>query len=122
MLNNDICYAQFNCLFYSQLLVRLLIRIYGNLIKSKYRSIESDEDVVLIFYDTIIEKQWTDKNEIISYQVDYSKGRLFKGIHLLNLIFHYNGISLSLSFHIVKKFISYCDLHTRQIKHESRIS
>ena len=42
--------------------------------------------------------------------------------NLLNLIYHHNGISLPLSFHIVKKPISYCDLHTRQIKRESMVS
>lgn len=41
---------------------------------------------------------------------------------MLNLIYHHNGISLPLSFHIVKKPISYCDLHTRQIKRESMVS
>ena len=92
------------------------------LVKPTLRSIESEEHGVLIFDDTIIEKQWTDENEIICYHFDHSKGRSVKGINLLNLIYHHNGISLPLSFHIVKKPISYCDLHTRQIKRESMVS
>ena len=92
------------------------------LVKPTLRSIESEEHGVLIFDDTIIEKQWTDENEIICYHFDHSKGRSVKGINLLNLIYHHNDISLPLSFHIVKKPISYCDLHTRQIKRESMVS
>ena len=63
--------------------------------KPTLRSIESEEDGVLIFNDTFIEKQWTDENEIICYHFDHSKGRSVKGI---NLIYHHNDISLPLSF------------------------
>ena len=91
------------------------------LVKPTLRTIESEEDGVLIFDDTIIEKQWTDENETICYHFDHSKGRSVKCINLLNLIYHHNGISLPLSFHIVKKPISYYDLNTRPIKRKSLV-
>ena len=43
------------------------------LVKPTLRTIESEEDGVLIFDDTIIEKQWTDENETICYHFDHSK-------------------------------------------------
>lgn len=53
----------------------------------------SSDEGFLIFDDTIIEKQWTDENEIICYHFDHSKGRSVKGINFLNLIYHHNNIS-----------------------------
>lgn len=91
------------------------------LVKPTLRQIE-DEEGVLIFDDTIIEKQWTDENEMICYHFDHSKGRSVKGINLLNLIYHHNNISLPLSFHIVEKPVSYCELTTGQIKRESVVT
>lgn len=64
------------------------------LVKPSLRQIESEDEGVLIFDDTIIEKQWTDENETICYHFDHSKGRSVKRINLLNLIYHHNCISL----------------------------
>lgn len=91
------------------------------LVRPTLRQIESDEGV-LIFDDTIIEKQWTDENEIICYHFDHSKGRTVKGINLLNLLYHHNGISLPLSFQVIEKPVSYCDLKTKQIKRKSLVT
>lgn len=91
------------------------------LVKPALRQVEAD-DGVLIFDDTINEKQWTYENEIICYHFDHSKGRSVKGINLLNLIYHHNNISLPLSFQIIEKPVSYCDLKTQQIKRESLIT
>lgn len=91
------------------------------LVKPTLRQVESDEGV-LIFDDTIIDKQWTDENEIICYHFDHSKGRSVKGINLLNLIYHHNNISLPLSFQIVEKPVSYCDLKTGHVKRKSLIT
>ncbi len=91
------------------------------LVRPTLRQIESDEGV-LIFDDTIIEKQWTDENEIICYHFDHSKGRTVKGINLLNLLYHHNGISLPLSFQVIEKTVSYCDLKTKQVKRKSQVT
>ncbi|MDM1249272.1 transposase [Acinetobacter sp. R933-2] len=91
------------------------------LVKPTLRQVESDEGV-LIFYDTIIEKQWTNENEIICYHFDHSKGRSVKGINLLNLIYHHNNISLPLSFQIVEKPISYLDEKTQTLKRKSIVT
>lgn len=52
-------------------------------VKSAVRQMEGD-DGVLIADDTISEKMWTDENEIVCWHYDHAKGRLVKGINLLN--------------------------------------
>ena len=54
-------------------------------VKSAVRQIESG-DGVLIFDDTISEKTWTDENEVVCWHYDHTKGRLVKGINLLNAL------------------------------------
>jgi hypothetical protein len=50
-------------------------------VKSIVRQIEQ-EDAVLIFDDTIVEKQYTDENEIMCWHFDHSKGRNVLGVNL----------------------------------------
>ena len=46
-----------------------------------------NENASLIFDDIIIEKVYTDENEIICWHWDYNKGRNIKGINLLNAFY-----------------------------------
>jgi hypothetical protein len=89
-------------------------------VKSVVRQIESD-DAVLIFDDTIIEKQYTDENDIMCWHFDHSKGRNVKGINLLNTLYHSNDVSIPVAFEIVHKH-AYCDLETREVKRKSNIT
>lgn len=99
MLDGDISHDQVTRFLSSQ---TFSSKDLWKLVRPTLRQIESDEGV-LIFDDTIIEKQWTDENEIICYHFDHSKGRPVKGINLLNLLYHHNGISLPLSFQVIEK-------------------
>ena len=78
-----------------------------------------NEDGIIIFDDSVGEKEFTDENEIICWHWDYSKGRMVKGINLLIGFVSYNineeeRISLPISYETVEKTISYCDIKTKQ--------
>ena len=66
-------------------------------VKRAVRQIEGD-DGVLIFDDTISEKMWTDENEVVCWHYDHAKGRLVKGINLLNALYHNGGVSIPVAF------------------------
>ena len=66
------------------------------------RQVESEEGC-LIIDDTIVEKQWTDENEVVCWHYDHSKGRNVKGFNIVNLLYHSNGISIPVGFEVVKK-------------------
>lgn len=90
-------------------------------VKSTVRKIESD-DAVLIFDDTIQEKQYTDESELICWHFDHCSGRNVKGINLLNALYHSNNISIPIAFEVVTKPIQYCDEATGQMKKRSDIT
>jgi hypothetical protein len=85
------------------------------------RGIQS-EDGVLIFDDTIQEKEWTDENELMCWHYDHVSGRNVRGINLLNALYHANGVSVPVAFELVRKPIVYCDVQTRQLKRKSEVS
>ena len=87
-------------------------------VKSKVREVEK-ADGVLIFDDTIQEKQWTDENEIICWHYDHVKGRIVKGFNLLNCLYHVADMSIPVAFELIHKPILYCDLKTKQVKRKS---
>jgi len=90
-------------------------------VKPILRQIESPEGI-LIFDDTIIEHEWTEENEISCYHFDQSKNKLIKGINLLNLIYYHNDILMPLSFHIIKKEVTFCDIKTKQLKRKNLVT
>ena len=90
-------------------------------LKSTVRKIEKS-DGVLIFDDTIQEKEWTDENDIICWHYDHCRGRSVKGINLLNALYHSGEVSLPVAFEIVKKPLQFCDVKTRKIKRASEVT
>ena len=90
-------------------------------VKSAVRQMEGD-DGVLIFDDTISEKMWTDENEVVCWHYDHTKGRLVKGINLLNALYHNRDVSLPVAFEVIKKPLQFCDLATRQLKRASLVT
>jgi hypothetical protein len=87
-------------------------------VKPIVREIASD-DACLIFDDTIVEKQWTDENEIICWHFDHTKGRSVKGVNLLNMLYHSKDASVPVGFEIISKPVCYSDLETRAVKRKS---
>lgn len=72
------------------------------LVKETVRSVGS-QDGVLIFDDTVEEKQWTDENEIITWHYDHSKNRSVRGVNILNCLYHSQNISIPVAYEIIRK-------------------
>jgi hypothetical protein len=79
-------------------------------------------DGVLIFDDTIQEKEWTDENEVVCWHFDHCHGRTVKGINLLNALYHSGEVSIPVAFEMVRKPLQFCDLATRKVKRASEVT
>lgn len=88
------------------------------MVKPTIRKIET-EDGVVIFDDTIEEKEYTDENDIIAWHYDHSKGRSVKGINILSGVYHNKNQSIPVSFEVVKKTEKYLDPETGKQKRKS---
>jgi hypothetical protein len=87
-------------------------------VKPLVRQMESEEGV-LIFDDSIEEKPYTDENEIVCWHYDHTKGRNVKGINFLTALYHSQGVSLPVAFHLVAKTESYLDKKSNKMKRRS---
>ena len=70
-------------------------------------------DGVLIVDDTIQPKPHTDENDLICWHYDHSQNRLVKGINLLNCVYHADGVSLPVTYELIRKPILFSDVPTR---------
>jgi len=92
------------------------------LVKPKVRQVESAEEGVIIFDDTIEEKPYSDENEIIAWHFDHSKNRMVKGVNILNCLYHVPDINIPVAFEIIRKDQTYTDPKTGKLKRKSLIS
>ena len=90
-------------------------------VKSTVRKIEQD-DAVVIFDDTIQEKQWTDENEIMCWHFDHVVGRSVRGINLLNALYYSGGVAIPIGFEVIRKPIQFCEIATQKVKRESVVT
>lgn len=90
-------------------------------VKSTVRHVEQDDGVV-IFDDTVQEKQWTDENDIMCWHYDHSLGRSVRGINLLNCLYYSSGVSIPVAFEIIRKPIQYCNLKTQKVRRKSEVT
>ena len=79
-------------------------------------------DGVLIVDDTIQEKPHTDENALIGWHYDHSQNRSVKGINLLNCVYHAGGVSLPVTYALIRKPILFSDMQTRQVKRKSLVT
>ena len=93
-----------------------------HLVKPKVRQIESAEEGILIFDDTIIEKPHTDENDIVCWHYDHSKGCNVKGVAILNCLYNGGGYTLPIAFEIVQKDIYYIDEEAQALKRRSDLT
>jgi hypothetical protein len=91
-------------------------------VKPTVRMIESETDGIIAFDDTIIEKEYTDENEIVCWHFDHSKQRNVKGINLLTGLYYTNGISIPITYQIVQKTEKYIDKKDGKEKRKSPVS
>ena len=91
------------------------------LVKKEVRAIE-EEDGVLIFDDTVQEKQYSKESELICWHYDHTFNRNMKGINLLNCVYYANGVSLPIAFELVKKPTVFIDPKTNKQKRKSEVT
>jgi hypothetical protein len=86
------------------------------------------EDGCLIFDDTIIEKLYTDENDLICWHWDHGKGRNIKGINLLTAFYYTHKhdmdqpLRIPIAIETIKKNIAFCEIKTKRAKRTSPIS
>lgn len=88
------------------------------LVKPTVRKIES-EDGVLIVDDTIEEKPYTDENELITWHFDHTFGRNVKGVNILSLLYHNQGVTVPVGFQPIQKTEVYIDKKTGKERRKS---
>lgn len=81
-----------------------------------------DSEACLIFDDTIIEKTYTDENDLVCWHWDHSKGRTVKGVNLLSAFYvsqkdvqteQLEALCVPVGFEFIQKPLS-CDLKSRK--------
>jgi predicted house-cleaning NTP pyrophosphatase (Maf/HAM1 superfamily) len=79
--------------------------------KPLVRQVESD-DGALALDDSIVEKPYTDENELICWHWDHSKDRNVKGINFLTAFYVTAQTGLPVAFDLVTKTETYLDAKT----------
>ena len=92
---------------------------WWHLVKPQVRKIER-EDGVLIVDDSIVEKPYTDENEIICWHFAHSKGRTVKGINFVTTLYYAQDVALPVTFEIVSKTVTYIDKKSGKEKRKSK--
>ncbi len=86
------------------------------------------ENACLIFDDVVVEKNYTQENEITCWHYDHSQNKTVKGFNILNAFYHTQSseidqpLRLPIGFEIVKKTIPYCSLKTKRETRKSEIT
>ena len=92
---------------------------WWQLIKPSVRQIQQENGVVIID-DSIVEKPYTDENEIICWHYDHAKGKTVKGINFLTALYYAQEIALPVTFELVSKTETYLDEKTGKEKRKSK--
>lgn len=92
---------------------------WWRLVKPQVRQIERAAGVIIVD-DSIVEKPYTDENEIICWHFDHYKNRTVKGINFLTSLYYAQEVALPVGFEIVSKTGSYTDPKTGQEKQKSQ--
>lgn len=90
-------------------------------VKPFVRKVQADEGVIIVD-DSISEKPYTDENEIVCWHYDHTSGQTIKGINFITALYHVNGISLPVNYHLVEKTETFIDKKTKKTKRRSSIS
>jgi len=92
---------------------------WWQMVKPQVRKIER-EDGVMIVDDSIVEKPYTDENEIICWHYDHSKERTIKGINFVTTLYYAQDVALPVAFEIVSKTVTYTDKKSGKEKRKSK--
>lgn len=73
---------------------------WWRLVKPQVRKVERVDGFIIID-DSIVEKQYTDENEIICWHYDHSKGCNVKGINFITTLYYVQEVVLPVAFETV---------------------
>jgi len=96
-------------------------------VKPLVRSHQSD-DACLIFDDVIIEKPYTDENEMVCWHYDHTTNTTVKGVNMLNAFYHTQrsdmgqAMRIPIGFEIILKTVTFCEIKTGKEKRVSPLS
>ena len=96
-------------------------------VKSLVRE-HQDKNACLIFDDCIIEKPYTDENDLICWHWDHSKSRSVKGINILNSFYYTQKdtesqpLRVPIAVETIKKTTRFCDVKTKKEKRASPVT
>ena len=96
-------------------------------VKPLVRKYETPE-ACLIFDDVIIEKPYTDENEMICWHYDHSSGKSVKGINMLNAFYHAQDVQMGqplripIGFQLILKTVLFCVIKTKRAKRKSPVT
>lgn len=76
----------------------------------------------MIVDDSISEKLHTDENEIVCWHYDHTSGQTIKGINFVTALYHVNGVSLPVNYHLVSKTEVYVDAKTGKHKRRATVT
>jgi len=82
-------------------------------VKNVVRTVEK-EDGVLVFDDTVEEKEYSDESDLISWHYSHAQGKVVKGLNLLTALAVYDEAAIPVAFELIKKPVVMCDLATRK--------
>jgi DDE superfamily endonuclease len=88
---------------------------FWKIVKPFVRQIQASDGIIIID-DSISEKPHTDENEIICWHYDHTSGQTIKGINFITALYHVNGVSLPVNYHLVSKTEAYLDEKTGKQK------
>ena len=94
---------------------------FWKIVKPYVRQMQAD-DGVMIVDDSISEKPHTDENEIVCWHYDHTSGQTIKGINFVSALYHVNGVSLPVNYHLVSKPEVYLDLKTGKHKRRATVT
>ena len=100
---------------------KMTSQAWWKLVKPHVRQIER-EDGVIIIDDSIVEKPYTDENEIICWHYDHAKGKTVKGINFVTTLYYAQEVALPVAFELVSKTETYIDKKTGKEKRKSKIT
>ena len=105
LMRNEVSHDQVSRMLRSR---RLEPKEWWRMVKARVRSLEQ-EDGVMIVDDSILEKPYTDENEIVCWHYDHAKGRTVKGINFITTLYAVDEVSLPVSYRLVAKTETYID-------------
>jgi hypothetical protein len=105
MLNNEISHDKITRMLSSGIIDSIFL---WKSVKATCHEISS-EDGLLIIDDSIEEKKYTDKSELMCWHYDHSQGKTVKGVNFMTALYHNYDMSVPIGVEFVKKTKPFVD-------------